>query len=207
LIDAVTGNHLWAEKYNRVLEEIFEIQEELTQGIVSVIAPHIHFAEREKVHRRRPESLSAYERAVSALAKQRAGFLNADVGLCNEALAEAQAALAIDPRCRLALQVTAWGQLLHLVLGTGPDVDAAWQEGLVTATRAIEFNPNGSNAYAVKAVLLGYSADKQRAPEALPNARRACELNPNSTWAILALVFSELWAGLAGSKADLVEVG
>ena len=117
LIDALTGNHLWAEKYDRVLEDIFEVQEELTRSIVAAIAPHIDDAEREKVHRRRPESLGAYEHAVSALAKSWAGYLNADVGLRNEALAEAQAALAIDPRSSLALQVVAWVQLQHVLSG------------------------------------------------------------------------------------------
>jgi adenylate cyclase len=49
LIDAASGNHLWAEKYDRVLEDIFEVQEELTRSIVAAIAPHIEDAECEKV--------------------------------------------------------------------------------------------------------------------------------------------------------------
>ena len=134
LIDALTGNHLWAEKYDRVLEDIFEVQEDLTRSIVAAIAPHIDEAEREKVHRRRPESLGAYERAVSALAKSWAGYFNADVGLRNEALAEAQAAFAIDPRSSLALQVVAWVQLQHVIFGTTPDLAAAWQVGFAAAT-------------------------------------------------------------------------
>jgi adenylate cyclase len=197
LIDTLTGNHLWAEKYDRVLEDIFEVQEELTRGIVAAIAPHIDFAEREKVHRRRPESLSAYEHAVSALAKTWSSYLNADVGQRNEALAEAQAALAIDPRSSLALQVIAWAQLQHVFLGTTPDVAAAWQAGIAATTRAIEIDPSDANAYAVKALLLSFAADKRRAAEDLPNARRAYELNPNGTWSVAALAFSELCTGLA----------
>ena len=184
LIDTLSGNHLWAEKYDRVLEDIFEVQEELTRSIVAAIAPHIDDAEREKVHRRRPESLGAYEHAVSAWAKSWAGYLNADVGLRNEALAEAQAALAIDPRSSLALQVVAWVQLQHVLFGTAPDLAAAWQAGFSAATQAIEIDRNDSHAYAFKACLLCYAADKQRAAEDLPNARRAYELNPNSMWAI-----------------------
>ncbi len=197
LIDTLNGNHLWAEKYDRVLEDIFEVQEELTRGIVSAIAPHIDLAERDKVHRRRPESLSAYEHAVSALAKGWAGYLNADVGQRNEALAEAQAALAIDPRCGLALQVVAWGQLFHVLLGTARDIPAAWQAGMAAATRAVEIDANDSDAYAAKAFLLSFAPDKQRAAEDLPSGRRAYELNPNSMWAVAALAFSELCAGLA----------
>jgi len=197
LIDALTGNHLWAEKYDRVLEDIFEVQEELTRSIVASIAPHIDNAEREKVHRRRPESLGAYEHAVSALAKSWAGYLNANVDLRNEALAEAQAALAIDPRSSLALQIAAWCQLVHVLLGTAPDLAAAWQSGLAAANQAIEIDRNDSNAYALKAFLLCFFTDRQRAAEDLPNARRAYELNPNSTMAVAALAFSELCTGLA----------
>jgi adenylate cyclase len=197
LIDALSGNHLWAEKYDRVLEDIFEVQEELTRSIVAAIAPHIDAAESDKVHRRRPENLSAYERAVIAGAKTSAGYLNADVDLRNEALAEAQAALAIDPRSSLALLLVACGQWLHVYQGTAPDLAAAWQSGLSAANRAIEIDRNDSEAYAIKAFLLSYCADKQRAAEDLPNARRAYELNPNGRWALTALAFSETCTGLA----------
>jgi len=197
LIDTLTGNHLWAEKYDRVLEGIFELQEELTRGIVAAIAPHIDFAEREKVHRRRPENLSAYEHAVSALAKAWSGILNADVGLRNEALAEAQAALTIDPRSIVALMVVARVQLVHVYLGTAPDVAAAWQSGIAAATRATEIDPGFSEAHAFKAYLLSFAPDKQLAAEDLRHGRRAYELNPNSTWAVGALAFSEICTGLA----------
>ena len=43
LIDALTGNHIWAERYDRVLEDIFAVQEEVTQAIVAAIAPQIEF--------------------------------------------------------------------------------------------------------------------------------------------------------------------
>jgi len=197
LIDALSGNHLWAEKYDRVLEDIFEVQEELTRSIVAAVAPHVEDAERQKVHRLRPENLGAYEHAVSALAKSWAGYLNADTGLRNGALAEAQAALAIDPRSSLGLQVVAWVQLQHVLLGTTTDLAAAWQAGLSAVNQAIAIDRNDGDAYAIKAVLLGFATERQCATEDLVNARRAYELNPNSTWALSALAFSELYTGLA----------
>ena len=200
LIDAHTGNHLWAEKYDRVLEDIFEVQEELTRRIVAVVAPHLEDAERAKVHRRRPESLGAYERAVSALAKGRTAYLNADVGLLNEALGEAQAALTIDPRSSLALEVIGWVQWQHVLLGTAPDIAVAWQVGISAATQAIAIDRSDSTAYALKALLLSHSADKQRAAEDLPTARIGYELNPNSMEAVRALAMSEQCTGLANES-------
>jgi len=55
LIDTLTGNHIWAERYDRVLEDIFAVQEELTRAIVAAIAPQIEGAERLKAIRPRPD--------------------------------------------------------------------------------------------------------------------------------------------------------
>jgi adenylate cyclase len=61
LVDALTGNHIWAERYDRVLEDIFAVQEEVTQAIVAAIAPRIESTEQSKAARRRPDNLTAYE--------------------------------------------------------------------------------------------------------------------------------------------------
>jgi len=67
LVETLTGSHLWAEKYDRVLEDIFAVQEEVTECIVGAVAPHVDAAELLKA-RRRPGSLSAYELALRARA-------------------------------------------------------------------------------------------------------------------------------------------
>ncbi|MBM3524801.1 MAG: adenylate/guanylate cyclase domain-containing protein, partial [Alphaproteobacteria bacterium] len=64
LIDATTGSHIWAEKYDRVLEDIFAVQEEVTQAIVAAMAPHIEASEFERMRQVRPGSLDAYELAM-----------------------------------------------------------------------------------------------------------------------------------------------
>ena len=196
LIDALTGQHLWAEKYDRVLADIFEVQEELTRGIVSTIAPHIDEAERNKVQRRRPGHLGAYERVVSAWAKARAAYMHSDVALRNDALREAEAALAIDPRSTQALQIIAFVHWQHFTLGTGADRTAEWQAGMAAATQAIEQDRHDSVSYQFKAFLLGMASDGQLVGEALRTAQRAYELNPNSGYALSALAWCELISGL-----------
>ena len=197
LIDALTGNHLWAEKYDRVLEDIFEVQEELTRSIVAAIAPHIDDAEREKVHRRRPESLGAYEHAVSAW--PRAGrATSTPTSACATkrwprprphwpSIREAAWRCRSWPGCSFSMSSSVRRRTLPL---RGRRASSA-------ATQAIEIDRNDSHAYAFKAFLLCFAADKQRAAEDLPNARRAYELNPNSMWAVTALAFSEMCTGLA----------
>jgi TolB-like protein len=69
LIDASTGNHLWAERYERELKDLFVIQDEVTEAIVAAIAPEISDVERERAQRNPPESLDAwglYQRGLAA---------------------------------------------------------------------------------------------------------------------------------------------
>jgi adenylate cyclase len=69
LIDAETGNHLWAERYDRELEDIFAVQDEVTEAIVAAIAPEIGEVERKRAQRKPPDSLDAwtlYQRGLAA---------------------------------------------------------------------------------------------------------------------------------------------
>ena len=107
LIDTLTGNHIWAERYDRVLEDIFAVQEEVTQAIVAAIAPQIEATEQSKATRRRPDNLTAYEIALRAWAHALEGIDKADRTLLDQSIREAKEALAIDPNSVLALNVLA----------------------------------------------------------------------------------------------------
>jgi adenylate cyclase len=61
LIDAVTGNHIWAERYDRALEDVFAVQDEITASVVTAIVPAVADAELERILRKPPESLGAWE--------------------------------------------------------------------------------------------------------------------------------------------------
>jgi adenylate cyclase len=61
LIEGATGNHIWAKRYDRELDDIFEVQDEMTQAIVSAIGPEIDQAERERAQRLPPENLDTWE--------------------------------------------------------------------------------------------------------------------------------------------------
>src|SRR5262249_35559027 len=107
LVDTLTGNHIWAERYDRVLEDIFAVQEEVTRAIVAAIAPQIEDSERSKAARRRPESLTAYEIALRAWAHALDAQDKADPELFNQAIREANEALSIDPNSVRALHALA----------------------------------------------------------------------------------------------------
>ncbi len=195
LIDALSGGHIWAERYDRVLEDIFAVQEELTRSIVRAIAPQILDAETEKIHRRRPEDLNAYEIAVRASAKAWESWSKSDKGLREAAIADAMAALAIDPRSTTALCALAFAQWQHLAFATAADRAAAWRDGMRAADLAIEIDRSLSFAHSTKGLLLAFSPDRDRIDEALASAQRSYELNPHSMAALTALSFIEIVSG------------
>src|SRR3954452_5981700 len=67
LIEAETGNHLWAERYDRDLADIFAVQDEITERVVAAIEPELYAAESIRTQRKPPESLGAWECVIRAL--------------------------------------------------------------------------------------------------------------------------------------------
>ena len=67
LVEAETGIHIWAERYDRPLDDIFALQDEITLNVVGAIQPSLREAEIERVKRKRPESLDAYDLALRAI--------------------------------------------------------------------------------------------------------------------------------------------
>ena len=195
LIDASSGSHLWAEKYDRVLEDMFDLQEEVTQSIVGAMAPQIHATEQTLARRLRPGNLSAHDLAMRANANSNDAHRRNDRALWHTALAEARQALVLDPDNVLALAVTTELQARNVTIPqfTDSDLRAAWKEGMVAGSRAIDLDPAGSPAYTWMGLLQSVSG---RYVDALASAERGVEINPNdaNAWSNLSVV--ELWVGL-----------
>lgn len=195
LIDATSGAHIWAERYDRVLEDIFAVQEELTRSIVRAIAPQILDAETAKVARRRPESLSAYEVAVRASGKTFDAWVKSDRGLRDAAIADARQALAIDPRSVIALTALAFAQWQHIAYSTASDRAALWRDGMAAIDRAVEVDRDYTFAHSVCGLLLAFAPDRDRIADALASARQGYELNPHMMVALTILSFIEIVSG------------
>ena len=195
LIDALDGKSVWAEKYDRILEDIFEVQEQVARAIVVQIAPHIDMAELAKTRQKRPVSLSAYELAVRARGGAEEAYQQADYQRCLAAIAEANAALAIEPDNVIALVALAWCEFQQLVLWTAPDRERAWHNGMASTARAIACDPSASHAYSWRGMLQLYSAPPVRWVEALQYLRRGFELNPNDVGSLAGRAFGEAVSG------------
>ena len=189
----------------RRLDDIFAVQEELTHGIVAAIAPQIEASELAKARRRRPGSAVAYEIAMCARSKVREAHLKANRTLREEAIADARAALAIDPDSTAALIALALAQWQHVAYATVSDRQAAWEEGMLAATRAIELDHSDAWGYGSKGLLLVHAVRGDRTKEALRNLRRAYELNPHDSAILAGLGLAETVAGTPNASIGRLE--
>lgn len=194
LIDAHSGNHLWAEKYDQVLEDVFEVQEEVTQNIVGAIAPQIHAAEQNMAQRVRPGNLRAHDLAMRANANSNDAIRRNDPVLWQQALAQARAAVAMDANSVLALTVIA--ELNARYVGAPQfeeqDLSVPWNEGMAAAGQAIDLDPVTSPAYRWMGLLLAFGGFYD---EGRTMALRGVEWNPNDALAYSNLAFVEVFSG------------
>lgn len=199
LIDAQTGNHIWAEKYDRLLEDVFAVQEEVTQAIVAAITPHVESSENERVRVVRPGNVSAYQLAMRGWSAAWVALSEADTVSRDQALKFAREALVLDPRCSAALRTIAFAQWQHIYSNSTPSVEQALYEGTSAATRAIAIDAEDHIAYLWKG-MLSFLVGKPQA--GLADLRRAHELNPNDA---LALAYLGLGEALCGDRTKGIE--
>ena len=98
LIDAATGAHVWAERYDRKFDDLFALQDEIALSVVSAIEPSLRRAEVERVKRKRPDSLDAYDLVLQAQPDVYSGMPER----VTRALVLLERALALDPTYALA---------------------------------------------------------------------------------------------------------
>src|SRR5262249_42219273 len=206
LIDTLTGNHIWAERYDRMLKDIFAVQEEVTRAVVAAIAPQIEDAERLKAGRRRPESLTSYEIALRAWEHALEGQDKDDPEIFNQSIREAREALTIDPNNVRALHALAQAHGNAFFLGMASDRKQALREATLAAARAIELDSTDALGYALRALSVMHGGQLDRYPEALLDARRAHEINPNDTIVLRALGLFEAYSGEAERGIELLHL-
>jgi adenylate cyclase len=212
LIDAVSGAHVWAERYDRKSNDIFALQDEITLSVVGAIEPSLRLAEIERVKRKRPDSLDAYDlvlqahpdvfsgmpdRATKALALlDRALALNS-----NYALAHAFAAMSYHNRflraglheqdrtasVHHAQAAMAYGQDDALALtfaGFSIGMDANDRSSAFAAfDAALALSPSSALTYYCGSAILGWGGEAERAIEW---AERGIRLSPFDPWRFAA---------------------
>jgi len=174
LIDAITGAHIWADRFERDLTDVFALQDEVTVAVVSAIQPKLFQTEMVMAAQRRPENLTAYDFYLRAMQQI---YRSTREGHA-EAIRLAERALALAPGFALA---AAWAANCHsnnVVWGYADDPQFERKEAVRLANLVISTDDDDPEALAIAAVVSAIMiGDSEREIEIVD---RAVELNPNS---------------------------
>jgi len=176
LIETEGGAHVWAGRYDGTTDDIFDLQDQITEQVAGALQPSIRIAEIERVRRKRPQDLGAYGytmRAmphVWALEKEESG----------KALDLLDKALAIDPDYPLALSLAGWCHAQRSVYQWAEDIGQSQAHALSLAERAAAISSDDPLILAVLGAVHTFVRNHGTARVLL---ERAVSIDPNAAWA------------------------
>jgi adenylate cyclase len=174
LIEATTDKHLWAERYDRDLRDIFAVQDEITMKIVTALRVKLTEGEQARLTGRDTENLDAYLRCLQvreliegAVAKEK----------CVLARRLAEEAIDLDPKYSEAYAVLAQTYLLEVWLGMSKAPRESWKHGVELLQKAIALDNSNARTHAI---LASAYVDLRQYNKAVAAVERAYALEPNS---------------------------
>jgi adenylate cyclase len=177
LVDATTGHHVWADRYDRALEDIFVVQDEITHSIIGAIAPGIVAAEIQRAQGKDAAELGQWERIVRAHWHARR-FTRED---CRQAFHLLGEVLQHDPNNALALADLAFNWHMGGFLGwTDEPIPVAMERMGEAARRAVAADDHDATVHTAFGI---YELFTNRHDDAIRRLKRATELDPNSSFA------------------------
>jgi adenylate cyclase len=176
LIEAEHRAHIWAGRYDRELTDIFSVQDGITHSIVGTVAPEMLEAEMQRVRRKEPQALGAWEYAMRAqwhLAR-----------ITREDLVEARRLAAqstiLDPGATLGYNITAFAHLYEISQGWSSSLPQSVMAAYESASKAVALD---SRDAASQTALAACEVFIRRTDDAFARLKIAIDLNPNLTWA------------------------
>jgi len=172
LIDAANDAHIWADRYDRRLDDIFAIQDEITAAIAATLPGRVEAAQRDQLARTKPANMAAYECALAAKVLHHRGTVADN----KQAQSLIDRAVALDPdyahahAWRACILGQAW------VHGWCEDKDAVWSEIVAALDRALALDDNDAD---VHRILAAVSVNNNELTTARYHQERALSLNPN----------------------------
>ncbi len=190
LIDAASGNHLWADRFDGNLDDIFELQDQITERIVFATAPEIEAHERERARRKPPESLDAwelYQRGMWHLYRVTKDDFKAARTLFDKAIAR-------DPDFALPYAGIAYVCFFEVFQGYAVAHDEALDQGLAAGERAVALDDKDGFAHLALGRMLHLTGQGERA---IAEQERSVALNSSFALGYYGLGASFVWYGRA----------
>ncbi|MBB3457193.1 TolB-like protein/class 3 adenylate cyclase/Tfp pilus assembly protein PilF [Rhizobium sp. BK313] len=190
LIEAESGAHLWADRYDGALEDVFDLQDQITDKVVGVVEPSLQRSEIERARQKRPENLDAYDLYLRAVPHM-ATVMPADAKIAAGFLEDA---LGLDPNYAAAHARLAWCHEIFFTRGGFSEADKV--AGIGHARSVIASGTDDATALAIAAFAILMLGKDQEA--ALNAAERALSLNSSCA---TALYFGSVIYAFAGQDA------
>ena len=169
LVDASTGNHIWADRYDGDLNDVFALQDKITNSVVAAIEPRLLEAESVRSHSRSPDDMRAWDLLMQATSL----FWRLNKTDGEAAISILRRAVKLHPEYAPAHSMLAFAMLLLGYLGY---IEPQVKDATALAARAAELDRNDPWAY----VALGFvSFIERRTDESIAHFQRALNLNPN----------------------------
>jgi len=187
LIDAKTDHHVWAERYDRDAEDVFAVQDEITERIAAIVVPEIELFEHRRARTKPTEDLTAWDHYLRGMET----FHDETGPGTRAALAHFSEAVALDPTYGDAWARLGWCHAKLVMHGASADRAQDLAEGFRAARRAVALDGNSPLAHIALGTVHIWAEEIDLG---LAEALRAVELNPNFAHAAMA----------AGNRLDLV---
>jgi adenylate cyclase len=188
LIDAETGKHIWAEKFDRELQDMFAVQDEITEQVVAAVEPHLYAEEGFRASSKQPDSIDAWGLAVRALS-----LINkVDRKQNEQAQTLLRRAIALEPSYARAHALLSWAVWWAALCYWCPDRDEGNRQAAAHAQDALSFDASDPWARMVFGLCLSSLGQHERAVGEL---RTALNLNPSFALGHMVLGWALLRAG------------
>ena len=199
LIEAASDKHLWARRYDRDMDDLFAVQDEVTQRIIATLTPTLEASERKRVRNMdRCENLQAYDAVLCAREKW-AKFNEADN---LEARKLYQQAIELDPDYARAYSGLAWTYLMEKYERWGDAPDAALDKAQELAAQAVKVNPASHSAWLIQGNVQRARGDMH---QSAVSVNRAIALNPNDVDSYMFLADIKTNQGEIAESIELIE--
>ena len=198
LIDAETGAHLWADRFDGALEDMFDLQDHVTSSVVGAIAPKLQREEIKRARRKPTENLDAYDYYLRGLARARRWTRDAN----NEALQLFCKAIELDPGLACAYGMAAWCYVRRKARGWMIEPVQENAEAVRLARKAVHLGSDDPVALCMGGYALAFVAHEF--DDAAAFMDRGLAVNPNLARAWMLSAWLRVWRGESDLALDHV---
>lgn len=188
LIEAASGNHIWAERYDRQIEDIFELQDEITMTIAAAVEPELAAQERDRAVRKPTQDLKAWDLFQRGIAK----LWQMERKDIEEGEAYLRQALEVDPNFGRPHGYLAYCYFVDALLGWSENEQEILRQGIAEAKAALAVDQRDSFAHFALGRLYNIGGDHQAAAQEIGDALR---INPNFAHGYVGLASVHYWLG------------